>query len=423
MTFTSLALALAISSICSQDATAFLSPSSSSFSSSTSIQPNRFHASSNPQIPKCGRQQQQQQQQQGQQQGQFQLFSTTDTDLEAEISSMRVAAIKQELESYGISTRTFLEKGELVVALVQARKEGKSPVSTTSSASSSSSSSSSSASSNSESSSTSTATTTTTTATTASTEDRNQRLLTERENCKSLKVSELKSELESYGVSTNTYFEKSEFVKALAEARVDGVKKSKKKKRRAAVVDDDDVEEVTAAKVEVITNDNEGPKTKKTRDANDAGAGAGNPFGGAGGNPFGGGGGGPGGMGGMDMGNIADMLKGMGGMGGAPGGAAGGNPFGGAAAGGGGGNPFGGMPGGGGNPFGGGGGGGMDDAMKAAQQAMSNPKVMAVIQKAQKNPKVMAAVQECMGNPMAMAKYMSDPEVGPILKELQDAMM
>jgi len=59
----------------------------------------------------------------------------------------------------------------------------------------------------------------------------------------------------------------------------------------------------------------------------------------------------------------------------------------------------------------------------AAQEAMSNPKVMAIIQKAQKNPKVMQAVQECMGNPMAMSKYMSDPDVGPILKELQEAMM
>ena len=93
------------------------------------------------------------------------------------------------------------------------------------------------------------------------------------------------------------------------------------------------------------------------------------------------------------------MLKNMGGM---PGGM-GGNPFGA-----------------GGNPFGG---GGMDDMMKKAQEAMQNPKTRAVIEKAQKNPKVMAAVQECMGNPMAMAKYMNDPEVGPIIKELQDAMM
>jgi len=96
------------------------------------------------------------------------------------------------------------------------------------------------------------------------------------------------------------------------------------------------------------------------------------------------------------------MLKGMGGM---PGGM-GGNPFGGGA---GGGNPFGGA--------------GMADAMKKAQEAMQNPKTRAIIEKAQKNPKVMAAVQECMGNPMAMAKYMNDPEVGPIIKELQDAMM
>eukprot|EP00984_Skeletonema_dohrnii_P022357 scaffold11482_cov61-Skeletonema_dohrnii-CCMP3373.AAC.2 len=103
--------------------------------------------------------------------------------------------------------------------------------------------------------------------------------------------------------------------------------------------------------------------------------------------------------------DIGDILKNMGGMGG--GGAPGGNPFAGAA--------------GGANPFGGG--AGMEDAMKAAQAAMGNPKVQKVLQKAQSNPKVMQAVQECMSNPMAMTKYMSDPEVGPILKELQEAMM
>jgi len=300
---------------------------------------------------------------------------------------MRVAAIKQELESYGISTRTFFEKGELVAVLVQARKEGKTPVGTSSGSSSSSTVSSSSTASASSS------TTTTTSATATSTPDRKERIQAEQDKCNPLKVAELRSELESYGISTKSFFEKSEFVRALAEARVDRVKKSKKKKRRAY---DDEVEEVTA-KVEVITNDNVGPKTKKSRDSNsssNAGAGVGNPFGGGGG----------GGMGGMDLGNIGDMLKGMGGMGG--GGAGGGNPFGAA---------------GGGNPFGGG--AGMGDAMKTVQEAMSNPKVRAVIAKAQKNPKVMAAVQECMGNPMAVGKYMSDPEVGPILKELQDAMV
>ncbi|KAL9178966.1 hypothetical protein ACHAXT_011939 [Thalassiosira profunda] len=322
----------------------------------------------------------------------FPLFSTTSTEeLEAEVKSMRIKEIKSELESYGISTRSFLEKGELVDALVQARAEGKTPMSTTVTPVPSP-----------------TATPVPSPPAAAPTADREARLKSELEKCKEMKTSELKSELESLGVSTNSFFEKGEFVKALAEARVDGVKKSKKKKRRASV--DDEVEEVTA-KVEVITNDSVGPKTKKSRDGS-AGDAGGSPFG-AGGSPFGGGGG----MGGMDMGGIADMLKGMGGMGGAAGanpfGGAGGSPFGAAA---GGANPFGGA---GGSPFGGAGMPGMEDAMKA----MSNPKVQAVMAKAQKNPKVMQAVQESMGNPANMMKYMSDPEVGPILKELQEAMM
>jgi len=295
--------------------------------------------------------------QQNQPRRRFHLFSTTDsTNLEEEIKSMRVGAIKQELESYGISTRTFLEKAELVDALIAARKEGKTPISTAAKTSSSSSTS------------TSTSSSYTTTSSAAESspgsatnpEQRLKLIKEEQDKCKEMKVQELKAELDSLGVSTTSFFEKSEFVRALAEARVDGVKKSKKKKRRAASDDDgDDVEEVTA-KVEVITNDSVGPKTKKSRD-NTASAG-GNPFGGGGGSPFGGMPFGAGGMGGMDMNNIADMLKGMGGMGGA----AGGNPFAGAA----------------------GGGAGMADAMKAAQQAMNNPKVKKVIEKAQKNPKV-----------------------------------
>ncbi len=312
---------------------------------------------------------------------------------------MRVSAIKQELDSYGISTKTFLEKSELITALVQARKEGRTPIvkSTSSFPSTNASSASASAPTSS--------TTTPPFTTTTSDEERKTRIQSEVALLQSFKVSELKSELENvYGTTTKSYFEKSEFVRALAEARVDGVKKedkkSKTKKRRSSSDDEDEEVEEVKAKVEVITNDSVGPRTKKSRDdVSSSSSGGGNPFGG-GGSPFGGGG--------MDMGNIADMLTGMGGMGGS-----GGNPFGGAA---GSSNPFGGMG-------GAGGAGGMADAMKAAQQAMSNPKVRAVIDKAQKNPKVMAAVQECMGNPMAMAKYMSDPEVGPILKELQDAMM
>jgi len=155
----------------------------------------------------------------------FNLFMSTTDAIETEVSSMRVKQIKDELESYGISTRTFLEKGELVEALVRARKEGKRP-------------------------------------------------------------------------SSN-----------------DSTKKSKKKKRRSS--NDDDVEEEVKAKVEVITSDNVGPKTKKSRDSSQQGSSS---------NPFGGGGGGSpfGGMGGMDIG---DILKNMGGAG--MGGAAGANPFGG----------------------------------------------------------------------------------------------
>ena len=164
----------------------------------------------------------------------FNLFMSTIDAIEMEVSSMRVKQIKDELESYGISTRTFLEKGELVEALVRARKDGKKAVVASSTSSSSSN---------------------------------------------------------------------------------DSTKKSKKKKRRS--INDDNVEEEVKAKVEVITSDNVGPKTKKSRDSSQQGSSS---------NPFGGGGGGSpfGGMGGMDIG---DILKNMGGAG--MGGAAGANPFGG----------------------------------------------------------------------------------------------
>lgn len=131
---------------------------------------------------------QQQQQSYHTQQRQPLYMSITDTDNEdliSEVKSMRVAAIKQELESYGISTKTFLEKSELVDALVQARKDGKTPI----------------ASSNTSASTTTTSTTpsSTTTATTTqapmSNEDRQAKLQSEIEKCKATKVGDLKSEL------------------------------------------------------------------------------------------------------------------------------------------------------------------------------------------------------------------------------------
>ena len=333
------------------------------------------------------------------------LYSTS-TDL-PEIATMRAGEIKKELESYGISTKSFLEKSELVDALTQARAEGKTPIAS------------------------STSTSTSTNASTASTDgasrkkkkkvrsetvedaapptgaEREKRIAEEMAKCQSMKAGELKAELQSLGVSTKSFFEKSEFVKALAEARVDGVKKTSV---GGGAVDEEGYAEYKAADVEVLTDDRSGPR-KKSRDGGSAGGGAGPGGPGAGGNPFGGGmpGGMPGGMGGMDMGNIADMLKNMG-MGGAAGGAPkGANPFGGA----GGSTPFGGAnPFSGGMPGGMGGMGGMGDAMGKAQEMMKNPEVMKLMQEAQSNPRIMSAMTECMSNPAAMSKYINDPEIG-----------
>ena len=323
------------------------------------------------------------------------LYSTSTSDL-PEIATMRAGEIKKELESYGISTKSFLEKSELVDALTKARAEGKTPIASSAASSS--------------------------TSTTSSTDgasrkkkkkvrseaaddsapptgaEREKRIAEEMGKCQSMKAGELKAELQSLGVSTKSFFEKSEFVKALAEARVDGVKKTPV---GGGAVDEEGYAEYKAADVEVLTDDRSGPR-KKSRDGASGGASAGGP--GAGSSPFGGG------MpGGMDMGNIADMLKNMG-MGGAGGGAPkGANPFGGA----GGSTPFGGAnPFSGGMPGGMGGMGGMGDAMGKAQEMMKNPEVMKLMQEAQSNPRIMSAMTECMSNPAAMSKYINDPEIG-----------
>lgn len=138
------------------------------------------------------------------------VTSSSDAELEAEINSLRAKEIRDELESYGIDTKVFLEKKELVQALLAARKEGKTPINDMNGASASPSGSSAGAD---------------TSSSGSNTANREERLQEETEKCKSMKVGDLKKELESYGVSTKSYFEKSEFVRAVAEARVDGVKK------------------------------------------------------------------------------------------------------------------------------------------------------------------------------------------------------
>ena len=120
-----------------------------------------------------------------------------------EIDEMRTADIRSELESYGIPTKSFLEKKDMVAALQQARKEGKTPKSSTSAKSTSSSAGDGSSSSSSNS--------------------REERIKEEINKANELKVGELKKKLQGMGISTKSFFEKYEFVKAYAEAVVDGV--------------------------------------------------------------------------------------------------------------------------------------------------------------------------------------------------------
>ena len=123
------------------------------------------------------------------------------------VEEMKASELRKELQSYGISTKSFFEKSELVEAVEKARAEGKEPIANGTAQQDTSSSSSSSSSS-------------------SDSRPRSERLKEEMDKCSSMKVGELKKELQSYGISTKSFFEKSEFVKAVAEARVDGVKKT-----------------------------------------------------------------------------------------------------------------------------------------------------------------------------------------------------
>merc|ERR1712238_460767 len=171
------------------------------------------------------------------------------------------------------------------------------------------------------------------------TKPREERIAEELGKCRVMKAGVMRKELEGLGISTKSFFEKTDFVTALADARVDGVGKK--------------AEEGYAeySNVEVLTDDASGPRPPSSEQQQPEGGGRG------GASPFGGGGG----MGGM--GGIADMLK----------------------------------------NGAGGGGAGMGDSMGKAQELMKNPKVMELMMKAQGNPKIMAAMQECMSNPAAFA--------------------
>lgn len=113
-----------------------------------------------------------------------------DPGLETEISGMKTKDIREELESYGISTHSFFEKGDLVDALAKARREERIPVD----------------------------------ARPAGAPDRTDRIRRELEKCLDLEVGELKQELTSYGEAANSFFDKDGMARAVAEARVDGPK-------------------------------------------------------------------------------------------------------------------------------------------------------------------------------------------------------
>jgi hypothetical protein len=138
-----------------------------------------------------------------------------------DIGEMKAGAMRKELESYGISTKSLLEKSEFVEALKKARSEGKTSVN--------------------DSGSTSTSSTTSETATNGesttngadssdssseSSSSRTERYAEALEKAKAMKVGELKKELTDRGISVTSFFEKTEFVKAYADAVADNKKGS-----------------------------------------------------------------------------------------------------------------------------------------------------------------------------------------------------
>lgn len=120
-----------------------------------------------------------------------------------DIEKMKASELRKELQSYGISTKSFFEKSELVDAVSKARAEGKKPIRDKSLDEEG-----------------------TSASGPSSSKSREERIAEEIEKCKGMSVGDLKKELQIYGVNVKSFFEKSEFVGAVAEARVDGKKKS-----------------------------------------------------------------------------------------------------------------------------------------------------------------------------------------------------
>eukprot|EP00980_Cylindrotheca_fusiformis_P003244 scaffold735_cov116-Cylindrotheca_fusiformis.AAC.14 len=133
-----------------------------------------------------------------------------------DIGKMKAGEMRKELESYGISTKSLFEKSEFVEALKKARAEGKTAVKNNDNKTSDDSSKASTTAEDS--------TTTTNGEDTASSSSREERYKKALEKAKGMKVGELKKELTNRGISTASFFEKTEFVKAYAEAVADNKK-------------------------------------------------------------------------------------------------------------------------------------------------------------------------------------------------------
>lgn len=119
-----------------------------------------------------------------------------------DIEAMRVPEMRKELESYGISTKSFFEKKEMIDALKNARAEGKKPIEQGDEKEKD--------------------------ENTSEELSREERIKLETEKAKKMKVGDLKKELQDRGISTKSFFEKTDFVKAYAEAVVDGIQNPSK---------------------------------------------------------------------------------------------------------------------------------------------------------------------------------------------------
>jgi hypothetical protein len=60
---------------------------------------------------------------------------------------------------------------------------------------------------------------------------------------------------------------------------------------------------------------------------------------------------------------------------------------------------------------------------RARELLLTNSKIQEIVFRAQSNDKLQTAVLDCVGNPTLFGRYMNDPNVGPILKELKNCII